>query len=146
MRTIDNYWWCPNCHEEVDARNVTYQECHDSCGHRVQWVENIDSDRLEAICEAEKDGRCVVLFAKRGDVCFEVDEGHGVIKHVVTGYSAAEREIQYSDGVHVVSAITVETRATDDNGLEWPDHYTLEEWNEAPKTRESAEAALGGEK
>lgn len=36
---ILGYWWCPVCEEEVDSRRVTFQECHDSCGHHVQWID-----------------------------------------------------------------------------------------------------------
>jgi hypothetical protein len=31
------YWWCPGCEEEVDSSRVTFQECHDACGHHVEW-------------------------------------------------------------------------------------------------------------
>ena len=29
------YWWCTECHMEVDGRNVTYEGFHDRCGTRV---------------------------------------------------------------------------------------------------------------
>ena len=53
-----SYWYCPNCREEIDPTNVTFQELHDSCGHAVEWIEGIEPDRLEEICAAERDGRC----------------------------------------------------------------------------------------
>jgi hypothetical protein len=118
-------------------RREEYADCF------VDALREIFSDeRLIELCNGERDGRCIVLPCKRGDVCYESDAGHGIIKHVVTGYCAAEREIEYADGMHVVSAVTIETRATDDEGLSWPDHYTPEEWEQAPRTREAAEAAL----
>lgn len=55
------YWYCTNCHEEVDASRVTWQELHDACGHHVEWIEGISIDRLREICEAEQEGRLVVL-------------------------------------------------------------------------------------
>lgn len=63
MRT-DNYWWCPNCKEEIEPHNVTYQEIHELCGRRVQWIENILLARIEEIFAAERDGRLVVLAEK----------------------------------------------------------------------------------
>lgn len=51
-----SYWYCPNCKEEIDPRNVTFQELHDTCGHAVEWIEGIDIDRLREICAAERDG------------------------------------------------------------------------------------------
>jgi hypothetical protein len=33
------YWWCPECRREVDARNVTFEEAHDTCGRYVVWKE-----------------------------------------------------------------------------------------------------------
>lgn len=62
------YWYCPHCKEEIDPTNVTFQELHDTCGHTVEWIEGIDLDRLEEICAAERDGRCVVRPCKVGDV------------------------------------------------------------------------------
>jgi hypothetical protein len=71
----DNYWWCPNCHDEVDPHNVTYQEIHETCGYRVQWIENIPIDDLEKMCQAWKEGRCVVLPCKVGDTVYWVCKG-----------------------------------------------------------------------
>lgn len=58
------YWYCTNCHEEVDSSRVTWQELHDACGHHVEWIEGISIDRLREICAAERDGRLVVLDKK----------------------------------------------------------------------------------
>ena len=45
------------------------------CGaySRYEITKNIPLDRLEAICAAEKDGRCVVLPCKVGDTVYKVD-------------------------------------------------------------------------
>ena len=32
-------WWCQKCKEAVISQRVTFQECHDTCGHPVEWVE-----------------------------------------------------------------------------------------------------------
>jgi len=99
-------------------------------------------DRLKELSEADKDERCVVVPCKRGDICYEVDAGHGVIKHRVTGYYTAEQEVEFSDGMHIVKGITINTLAIDDNGMEWPDHYDEEEWGNRLLTREDAETEL----
>lgn len=62
-----SYWFCPHCIEEIDPANVTFQELHDACGHPVEWIEGISIDRLREICEAEREGRLVVLPCKVGD-------------------------------------------------------------------------------
>lgn len=36
------YWWCAECHQEVDCHCVTNQEMHDACGNPVVWVEPKD--------------------------------------------------------------------------------------------------------
>ena len=38
------YWYCPHCQEEIIETRVTYQELHDACGHRVEWIEPVDLD------------------------------------------------------------------------------------------------------
>lgn len=104
-------------------------------------------DRLRELAEADRDGRCVVLPCKVGDICYEVDPGHpGVIKHTVTGTTVYNRR---ADGnrymTDFVNVITIETYAVAKDGCEWADQYTAEEWADAPKTRPEAEAALAKE-
>jgi hypothetical protein len=61
------YWYCPHCKEELSPSRVTYQELCDTCGHLVEWIEDIDIDRLRELVEADMDGRCVVLPCKVGE-------------------------------------------------------------------------------
>lgn len=35
---MEGYWWCPNCKAEIGAYHVTYQEYHEDCGHKVEWI------------------------------------------------------------------------------------------------------------
>lgn len=46
-------------------------------GFWLEWfravANGIEPDRLEAICQAERDGRCVVLSVKVGDTVYTVD-------------------------------------------------------------------------
>jgi hypothetical protein len=65
-----SYWYCPHCKEEICPANVTFQELHDTCGHEVKWIENIDFDRLREMCEAEREQRCVVLPVKEGTTVY----------------------------------------------------------------------------
>lgn len=67
-----SYWYCPNCKEEIDPANVTFQELHNACGHAVEWIEGIEPDRLTEICAAEREGRCVVLPCKVGDTVYKL--------------------------------------------------------------------------
>lgn len=31
------FWWCPECKQEVDGTNVTFEEFHDACGTPVEF-------------------------------------------------------------------------------------------------------------
>lgn len=70
METI-GYWYCPNCLEELSSSRVTHQELCDTCGHPAIWVEDIDPNRLEEICNAEREGRVAVLPCKVGDTVYD---------------------------------------------------------------------------
>ena len=50
----DGYWWCPNCQAEIPGERVTYEEFHDQCGHRVEWIVGEAVSRIRAL-EAERD-------------------------------------------------------------------------------------------
>ena len=107
-------------------------------------VHNKALDRLRELAEADRDGRCVILPCKVGDICYEVDPGHpGAIKHTVTGTTVYNRQ---ADGnrymADFVNITVIDTWAVAEDGCEWADQYTAEEWADAPKTRTEAEAAL----
>jgi formate dehydrogenase maturation protein FdhE len=53
----DYFWWCPNCKEEVDGHNVTFQEHHEVCGSVVQICELQDKPLTQQLAEvkAERD-------------------------------------------------------------------------------------------
>jgi hypothetical protein len=108
----------------------------------------IVNSRLSELAEADKDGRCVVLPCKVGAICYEIDPGHpGAIKHTVTGTTVYNRR---ADGnrymTDFVNVITIDTQAVAEDGCEWADQYTAEEWADAPKTRTEAEATLASTK
>lgn len=76
------------------------------------------------LVQAEKEGR-LVLVPRPGDVLYETDPAHGVVKHTVTDvYWGAN------------------TSAVDDNGQTWADYYTNEDIETAHTTREAAEAVM----
>lgn len=81
-------------------------------------------DRVYEIAKAEQEGRLFIVPAP-GDVLYETDPEHGVVKHTVTD-------------VHWVA----NTSAVDDNGMTWADYYTEEDIKTAHNTREAAEAVL----
>jgi hypothetical protein len=31
----ESYWWCPECHQEIDGSHVTFEEFHDTCGAKL---------------------------------------------------------------------------------------------------------------
>jgi hypothetical protein len=35
VETDEDYWWCPECCEEVHPKKVTYYEYHETCGQHV---------------------------------------------------------------------------------------------------------------
>ena len=111
-------------------------------------VHNKALDRLRELAEADRDGRCVILPCKVGDICYEVDPGHpGAIKHTVTGTTVYNRQ---EDGnrymADFVNITVIDTWAVAEDGCEWADQYTVAEWADAPKTRPEAEAALASAK
>lgn len=65
MEKTKAYWWCPECKQELDGCQVTYQEKCESCGTTVVWrPEVVSPERMEEICQAEAEGRLVVLPCK----------------------------------------------------------------------------------
>lgn len=79
---------------------------------------------LKTLAEHHKEGRLLVVPC-HGEVLYEADGEHGVVKHIVTD-------------LHWVA----NTMAQDDHGMAWADYYTDEEIETAHPTREAAEAAL----
>ena len=57
--------------------NVKYASQHETAIHRLVSIEDIlgdeyDLDRLRELAEADREGRCVVLPCKVGDVVYEI--------------------------------------------------------------------------
>jgi hypothetical protein len=44
--SIEGHWWCPLCLREVAPACVTYEENHDGCGQRVEWIAAPKPDEL----------------------------------------------------------------------------------------------------
>lgn len=90
----------------------------------IKEFDGVSICRLQELAKAEKEGR-LVLVPRPGDVLYETDPAHGVVKHTVTDvYWGAN------------------TSAVDDNGQTWADYYTNEDIETAHTTREAAEAVL----
>lgn len=51
------YWYCPNCRTEVDSRNVTFEEKHDTCGHNAEWIQQTQTERERKLYEALKEAK-----------------------------------------------------------------------------------------
>ena len=99
-------------------------------------LDGIDIDRLEAICNAERDGRCVVLPYPIGTKVFIIIR-HGVLhdkilENVVCGYSESEWQGSTNKGKDSRFVIC-------HNSYNMPNAYEL---RDVFLTREAAEAAL----
>ncbi len=46
---MSGYWWCPRCKDPVDGNQVTYEECHELCGHTVQWITPAEKTRMQEL-------------------------------------------------------------------------------------------------
>ena len=84
----------------------------------------VSFNRIQQLIKADREGR-VHILPRPGDVLYETDPEHGVVKHTVTD-------------VHWVA----NTSAVDDNGKTWADYYTEEDIETAHPSREAAEAVL----
>ena len=76
--------------------------------------------------KAEQDGKLVVIPWAAGDVIYEADPAHGVVKHTFAGEPAW----------------MMHSYAVDDAGNEWYDGWGSSDETPFYKTREEAEAAL----
>ena len=89
-------------------------------------------DHLLELKKAEQNGQLVVIPWVAGDVIYEADPAHGVVKHTFAGEPAW----------------MMHSYAVDDAGNEWYDGWGSSDETPFYKTREEAEAALalkGGE-
>ncbi len=102
MRTVD----------EIKADIMRMENQIDTAAYDCLWhelyeavTEDINLSRLEEICAAERDGRCVTLPCKEGDAMFtlswdtakeEYEIRESVIKHV--RYDSADSEVTASNG------------------------------------------------
>lgn len=100
--------------QEIETRFLLYFE----------RIYGPNAGKLLSVLEAAKQGR-VVIVPRPGDVLYETDPAHGVVKHTVTD-------------VHWVA----NTSAVDDDGQTWADYYADEDIETAHHTREAAEAVL----
>ena len=84
--------------------------------------------RLRELVLADQDGRLVVIPWAAGDVIYEADPAHGVVKHTFAG------EPEWM----------MHSYAVDDAGNEWYDGWGSSDETPFYKTREEAEAAQKG--
>ena len=85
-------------------------------------------DHLLELKKAEQDGKLVVIPWAAGDVIYEADPAHGVVKHTFAGDPAW----------------MMHSYAVDDAGNEWYDGWGSSDETPFYKTREEAEAVLKG--
>lgn len=95
----------------------------------LQSTVDIDYVRIMELLKADKDGRLFIIPWAVGDVIYEADPAHGVVRHTF-----AEEP-----------AWMMHSYAVDDAGNEWYDGWGSSDETPCYKTREEAEAALKGE-
>lgn len=83
---------------------------------------------VQDLLQAERDGKLVAIPWAAGDVIYEADPAHGVVKHTFAGEPAW----------------MMHSYAVDDAGNEWYDGWGSSDETPFYKTREEAEAALKG--
>lgn len=98
----NGYWWCAECHEEVDCHRVSSQELHDTCGRPVVWVEPQDPvdllrDQLAAL-QAENAELLTQHRTERceatGYDCEELGKLLAALSRVEAERDAAKRDIE----------------------------------------------------
>jgi hypothetical protein len=74
-----------------------YNEPQKRCEFADEFVDELRDvftiDRLQEICNAERDGRCVILPCKVGDTVYHDSGGFGILDYVVEGYAWNETGI-----------------------------------------------------
>lgn len=118
----------PNTLEAIRKSSWVYEE-----ELRAALTASIPLDRLEAICTAEREGRCVVLPCKVGDTVYVQDQTHPVAQ--IEEIRLSRRAIEYQWASYDVGPETCEC---------WDDGYFTE--SDIGKTvfltRDEAETAL----
>lgn len=89
------YWWCPECKQEIAAQTVTFQECHEVCGHPAEWIIAEEAGLVEtlraALAQAEDKAMAGALQELVDRIChnFSPDELGDRIMEAVTQAAAA---------------------------------------------------------
>lgn len=67
----DGYWWCPNCVREVHPAQVTFEEAHEVCGARVEWMDAPEREAYDRLrqaaewCEARGNELYAAFYSER---------------------------------------------------------------------------------
>ena len=130
--TIRRVW------ERLNEYEDTGLEPEEIVGFMKQWAQAAEIggmlkkygiDHILDVIQAEQDGRLMVLPWAAGDVIYEADQAHGVVKHTFAGEPAW----------------MMHSYAVDDAGNEWYDGWGSSDETPFYKTREEAEAVLAQE-
>lgn len=71
---MKGYWYCVNCKCEVDSRNVTFEELHDSCFCPVKWIEEKNPyDIGIAVLRAIEKNKIIASFQRYSGDKFPVE-------------------------------------------------------------------------
>ncbi len=106
---LKNFWWCPECKEEVPWSHVTYEGHHERCGSKVQALDDDDRPLTEQIAalqaELTKETQCTesyraVIEGLKDDVrCrdVEIDRLKAENQRLRAGLRNIELELPYFD-------------------------------------------------
>ena len=125
-RLTDKYWRNFDPWECCGQDNFCQRGCHDCALHELNAYKDLGSiDHIRDLLHAEKDGRLVVLPWAVGEIIYEADPEHGVVKHTL-----------------VDASWCMHSKAEDCEGKAWYDFWDAEDT--AYKTSDEAEEALAG--
>lgn len=105
--------------EDIKKHEAAYNEC-------LTRTYGPFKQKISQWLQAEQDGKLVVIPWAAGDVIYEADPAHGVVKHTFAGEPAW----------------MMHSYAVDDAGNEWYDGWGSSDETPFYKTREEAEAEL----
>lgn len=112
-QTMDGYWWCPNCVAEVHPSRVTFEEQHQECGARVEYIEAPERaayDRLRQAaewCEARGNELYAGFYSERN--CY-LDCARRIREFMGTAFEP-ERPVSVDDLARTFKHLTAKQEA-----------------------------------
>ena len=137
MSTLENYMGHPDLRQEQHEYSVFRYEMLEA-ELRAALTEDISPSRLAEICQAEREGRCVVLPCKVGDSIYKIDS-----------YNGDEIQVETVAGIEFYGRWFLSDDAYDGHICYFDElgktiKHCPDYWSGYYLTREAAEASLKG--